>query len=129
MIQTVHEKRTDTDVLSGPAVRAFKDIADRWKLTEADRLRLLAVPRSTYFKWLKDPRPRLPPDVLDRVSYVLGIFKALHILLPPDAADQWLHRPNRAPLFGGEPALKRLLSGHLVDLYRVRQYLDDQRGQ
>jgi hypothetical protein len=63
------------------------------------------------------------------VSYVLGIYKALQILLPQQAAaDAWVRRPNAAPLFGGRPALDRMLSGNVADLYVVRQYLDAQRG-
>ena len=63
------------------------------------------------------------------VSYMLGIFKVLHILLPDeDAADAWVKKPNTAPIFAGKSALNRMLSGHVSDLYVVRQYLDAQRG-
>ena len=68
-------------------------------------------------------------DVLERVSYVLGIYKALQILLPDErAADAWVHQPNTAPLFAGRPALDRMLSGNVADLFVVRSYLDAQRG-
>ena len=68
-------------------------------------------------------------DTLERVSYLLGIFKALHILLPDeDAADAWVKKANTAPIFAGKSALDRMLSGHVSDLYVVRQYLDAQRG-
>ena len=63
------------------------------------------------------------------MSYVLGIYKALQILLPDaEAADAWVRKPNAAPLFGGKPALHRMLSGNVADLYVVRQYLDAWRG-
>ncbi len=53
----------------------------------------------------------------------------MQILLPrPESADTWIRRPNDAPLFGGRPALDRMLSGNVADLYVVRQYLDAQRG-
>lgn len=35
---------------------------------------------------------------------------------------------NAAPLFNGQSALDRLPSGHVADLYVLRQYLDAQRG-
>ena len=71
----------------------------------------------------------LPKDTLERISYILGIFKALQILLPDEkAADAWVKRPNTAVLFAGKSALDRMLSGHVADLYVVRQYLDAQRG-
>jgi hypothetical protein len=71
----------------------------------------------------------LPRDTLERLSYLLGIYKALQLLLPEaQAADEWIRRPNEAPLFGGRSALERMLSGNVADLYLVRQYLDAQRG-
>jgi hypothetical protein len=85
--------------------------------------------RSTYFKWRKEPHVRLPRDTLERLSYLLGIYKALQLLLPnARAADDWIRRPNDAPLFGGKSALDRMLSGNVADLFLVRQYLDAQRG-
>ena len=83
--------------------------------------------RSTYFKWKKDANTVLPKDTLERISYILGIYKALQILLPDEkAADEWVRRPNAAPLFYGQSALDRMLSGQVVDLFVVRQYLDAQ---
>src|SRR5262249_2941314 len=107
--------KNDVATQGGPAMRAFKNNADRWKLTQEERLAVLGgMPPSTYFKWLKEPRPRVTPDTLERISYVLGIFKALHILLPDSDADRWIHRPNRAPLFGGKSAKDKLLSGRML---------------
>jgi hypothetical protein len=73
----------------------------------------------------------LPPqDTLDRISYILGIYKALHILFSDDnRADEWVRRPNNASMFGGMTALQFMLrDGRMVDLFKVRQYLDAQRG-
>ena len=116
--------------LSGPALRSFFRIADLWALPVEEQLILLGLrSRSTYFKWKKDPAVQLPKDTLERISYLLGIYKALQILLPDEhAADTWVRQPNRAPLFGGKSALSRMLSGHVSDLYVVRKYLDAQRG-
>ena len=116
--------------LAGPALRTFFRISDAWGVGADDARRLLgSPPRSTYFAWKKHPPAQLPRDVLERISYVLGIYKALQILLPePSAADGWIRRPNKAPLFGGKPAIDRMLSGNVADLFVVRQYLDAQRG-
>ena len=116
--------------LSGPALRTFFRIADAWKLSPNEARRILGdPPRSTFFLWKRAREGQLSRDALERVSYVLGIYKALQILLPDkDAADTWIRRPNSAPLFGGGPALDRMLSGNVADLYVVRQYLDAQRG-
>ena len=121
---------TDRKGLSGPALRTFLRIADLWGLTIDEQMTLLGVTaRSTFFKWKKDPNATLPKDTLERISYILGIYKALQILLPDEkAADEWVRRPNAASLFGGQSALDRMLSGQVADLFVVRQYLDAQRG-
>jgi len=123
------EPEAPTD-LAPPALRAFFRIAERWQLNTAQQRTLLGnPPSSTFFKWKKEQGGALSRDVLERISYVLGIYKALQILLPePERADRWIHAPNAAPLFGGEPALKRLLAGNVGDLYAVRAYLDAERG-
>lgn len=112
------------------ALRAFFRIADLWKLTVDEQMKLLGLTtRSTFFNWQKDPEVSVPKDTLERISYILGIYGALQILLPNDkAADGWIKRPNANPLFGGKSALDRMLSGQVADLYTVRQYLDAQRG-
>jgi hypothetical protein len=114
----------------GAGLRAFTRIAELWHLSTPEQLSLLGITsRSTYFKWRKEPHPKLPRDTLERLSYLLGIYKALQLLLPDaHAADEWVRRPNDAPLFGGRSALERMLSGNVADLYIVRQYLDAQRG-
>ena len=116
--------------LSGPALRTFFRIADAWRLGVDEARKLLGdPPRSTYFLWKKSGEGQLSRDTLERVSYILGIYKALQILLPQqEAADAWIRKPNAAPPFGGKTALDRMLSGNVADLYVVRQYLDAQRG-
>ena len=117
--------------LAGPALRAFFRIAALWGLDTAQERTLLGhPPPSTFFKWKKDPQAaNVSRDVLERISYVLGIFKALEILFPdPARADAWLRRGNDAPMFGGRSALDRMLSGNVSDLFVVRQYLDGRRG-
>ena len=120
----------DRRTLSGPALRTFFRIAELWDLSTDEQMTLLGVTsRSTFFKWKRAQDITLPKDTLERISYILGIYKALQILLPDErAADAWIRQPNTAPLFGGQSALRRMLSGHVSDLYVVRQYLDAQRG-
>ena len=120
----------DRKGLSGPALRAFFRIAQLWSLSVEEQMTLLGLTaRSTFFKWKKDPNTVLPKDTLERISYILGVYKALQILLPDElAADEWVRRPNAVPLFAGRSALDRMLSGQVADLFVVRQYLDAQRG-
>lgn len=116
--------------LTGPALRAFFELAERWNLRVAEQRKLLGdPPESTFYKWKRERDGALGRDTLERISYLLGIFKALAILFPdPARADAWLRKPNMAPTFGGHSALERILSGNVADLFVVRQYLDAQRG-
>lgn len=124
-------QKVTAEAVSAAAVRAFGNIARLWQLDLDEQLTLLGnPPRSTYYKWKKEPAgAHLGRDTLERVSYILGIYKALQILLPDEnAADNWIRKPNTAPPFGGKSALDRMLSGNVADLYVVRQYLDAMRG-
>ena len=127
---TMPRGMADTKALSGPALRTFFRIAEAWKLSTDEQLMLLGEPsRATFFNWKKSRDVDLYRDTLERISYIVGIYKALQILLPEHAAaDAWVRKPNKAPLFGGKSALERMLSGYVTDLFLVRQYLDAQRG-
>jgi len=117
--------------LSAAGLRAFFNIARDWGLSTDEQMVLLGAPgRSTFFKWKSAPEAAdLKRDTLERLSYLLGIYKALQILLPAaTAADAWVKKPNSAPLFGGKSALDRMLGGNVADLVAVRQYLDARRG-
>lgn len=118
------------------AFKAALSIARLWGLTD-DQLSVLlgGVGRSTIQRWKAQLLERgsiaaeFGPDTLDRVSYLLGIHKALRILLMDDAqADGWVKRPNQGPGFDGKSALDRMLRGRMEDLQYVRRYLDGWRG-
>ncbi len=118
----------DRKGLTGPALRTFFNISKSWGLKEQDEMRLLGLDkRSTLQSWKRGAVAAIPKDALERISYILGIYKGLQILLPA-TADEWVHKPNKNPLFGGRSALDRMTSGNVADLYVVRQYVDAQRG-
>lgn len=125
------EQAPDPRALSAAGLRAFFNIARAWGLNTDEQTVLLGSPgRSTFFKWKAAPeRAELKRDTLERLSYLLGIYKALQILLPDaGAADAWVKKPNAAPPFGGRTVLERMLGGNVGDLMLVRQYLDARRG-
>ena len=59
--------------------------------------------RSTLQTWKRGAVAAIPKDALERISYVMGIYKGLKMLLPR-TADEWVRKPNEAPLFAGRPA-------------------------
>lgn len=120
----------DPEELGATALTAFFSITAAWGLTaEEERTLLGSPPRSTFFKWKSERASKLSSDTLERISYVMGIYKALRILLPTqEAAHAWVKKPNRGRGFGGKSALERMLAGRVIDLADVRRYLDAERG-
>ncbi|MBI3132511.1 MAG: DUF2384 domain-containing protein [Acidobacteria bacterium] len=116
--------------LAGVGLRAFFRMAELWGLGFEEQRILLGSPsRATLHRWRKAPPTGLSRDTLERLSYLLGIWKALKILIPEARqALAWVQKPNGDPLFGGRPPLERLLQGRMVDLADVRRHLDAARG-
>ncbi|MFN7098070.1 MAG: antitoxin Xre-like helix-turn-helix domain-containing protein [Gammaproteobacteria bacterium] len=129
-VNTYIEQRPSEEVIARAALSAFFNIAEKWQLTREEEQVLLGDPaRSTFFKWRKDKNGSLTHDVLERISYVMGIYKALRILLPDEqAANAWIKKPNYTYPFNGQTALEKMLAGNVVDLADVRRYLDAERG-
>lgn len=118
------------DELAGPGLKAFFSITEKWGLNDQQKISLLGNPsRSTFYKWKGQEVKSLTKDQLERISYIVGIHKALRILFSnTESCYRWVTKTNTAPLFGGKSALDRMLSGNVSDLFVVRQYLDAQRG-
>src|SRR5579862_9652619 len=75
--------------LSGSALKGFFRMASRWSLRDEDVRQLLGgVTNGPYYEMKKRPDDRvLDPDTLLRISYLLGIFKALNVLHSRPLAD------------------------------------------
>jgi hypothetical protein len=110
------------------ALEAFFNLAGQWALATEDQITLLGRPsRRTFYRWRAGGVAGLPPDTLERISVLLGVYKALHILLPSrERANAWVKRANAA--FGGRSALEVMRQGRVDDLYQVRRHLDAWRG-
>ena len=111
--------------LSG-ALRTALNILDAWKVSPSDRLALLGCDQETYDRWVRTRElGECFPDTLERLSYLLGIWKALNTLFPdPAAANTWIHRPNTAPEFKGSTPLATMIKGRIEGLSLVRSFLD-----
>lgn len=120
---------TDAD-LSATAMRLFFRLAEAWQLVEEQQRWLLGDPDSDeYEDWRVGSVARLSPPVLERISYLIGIYKALHTLFPVAAqADSWIRRPSSNLAFEGRSALDVMCTEGVEGLALVRGYLGAQLG-
>lgn len=115
--------------LSASALKAFFNLMDRWAIRDEDARGLLGgVSNGPYYTWKKKPERVLSADVLTRISYLIGIFKALNILYGEKLADEWVRLPNTNRIFGGQTPLNYMLRGGVPALQIVRRLLDARRG-
>jgi hypothetical protein len=112
------------------ALEAVFNILAKWECTSEEKIKLLGLTRSTYFKYLKNPSSaNIDVNLLERLSYLLNIHAALRILFTdPDSVYTWIKKTNKAPLFNNKSALDKMLSGYVSDLSDVSRYLNAQRG-
>jgi hypothetical protein len=121
--------RTERERLSRSALMGFFKLAAAWQVRDDDARELLGgLSSSSYYDWKKNPDRVLEVDRITRVSYLLGIYKALHILYGDKLADEWVHLPNTNLVFAGRTPLAYMLAGGLIAMQTVRKLLDARRG-
>jgi hypothetical protein len=115
--------------LSPAALKAFFNIMTRWQVRDEDARALLGgVSNGPFYEMKRDPERTLDTDRLTRVSYLVGIFKALNILHARPLADAWVQLPNRNAVFDGQTPLAYMIRGGLPAMQVVRRLLDARRA-
>jgi len=110
--------------LSPPALKTFFSILDKWEIDGSTGAHLLGgMSRASIFN-LKRSSRTLSQDELMRVSYIIGIYRALHMLFSKALANQWMKRPNDNPIFLGHTPLEYVLQEGIPGLQNVRNLLD-----
>jgi hypothetical protein len=121
--------KAERERLSQSALKGFFKLAAAWKLRDEDARELLGgLSSSAWYEWKKNPDRVLEVDRITRISYLLGIYKALHILYGDQLADEWVSLPNSNRIFGGRTPLAQMLAGGLLAMQTVRKLLDARRG-
>jgi hypothetical protein len=110
--------------LSPSAVSAFLDIMEKWSVQEDARALLGGLSIGQYDEMKKNPEQTLGTDTITRISYLIGIFKALNILYSEQLADAWVQRLNTNRIFGGETPLAYMIKDGLPAMQVVRRLLD-----
>ena len=88
----------------------------------------LTYASSAFYDWKKSPDRLLDVDRITRISFLIGIYKALHILYGDKLADEWVMLPNSNVIFGGQTPLQYMLTRGLIGMQTVRKLLDARRG-
>ncbi|GJJ02151.1 hypothetical protein RugamoR64_26890 [Duganella rhizosphaerae] len=121
--------KSERERLSKAALKGFFKLAAAWKLRDDDARELLGgISSSAYYEWKKNPERTLEVDCITRISYLLGIYKGLHILYGDKLADEWMGLANTNLIFGGRTPLTYIAAGGLPAMQIVRQLLDARRG-
>jgi hypothetical protein len=121
--------RETRERLSPAALKAFFNTMARWKVRDEDaRVLLGGVTNGPFYEMKRHPERTLDADRLTRISYVIGIFKALGVLYSEPLADVWVQRPNTNPLFAGATPLQYMMRGGLPAMQNVRRLLDARRA-
>lgn len=116
--------------LSPSAAKAFFNIMEKWRVKDSDAMALMGGISSGRFYNLKKDSSGvvLDQDKLSRISYIVGIFKALNIMFGEQLADAWIQLPNENRIFGGSAPLQYMKRGGLPAFQIVRRLLDARRG-
>jgi hypothetical protein len=122
-------REEDRKRLSGAATKAFRRIAEAWRLSNAQSAALLGVSGSTWDRIKRGERNEtLSQDQLTRASAVIGLYKGLRLLFADGMADRWPSLQNRGSLFAGNTPVEAMVAGGIPLMLEVRRYIDAVRG-
>ncbi|GBO89132.1 antitoxin Xre-like helix-turn-helix domain-containing protein [Marinobacter salsuginis] len=112
------------------ALKGFFNITREWGCSENEQRILLGdVSRSTLQNWKKLKPIRLNRDVMERISYILGIYKSVGMLYPTkDRAIARMRLGTTDLPFAGKSAMEFMTQGSMRHLQLTRRYFDVQRG-
>lgn len=115
--------------LSATALKAYRRLVGQWDLTGQQAAALLGVSLSTWERLKPDAAEKsLTQDQMTRISALVGIYKALHLLFADGMADRWIQLANTGPLFDRRTPIAAMIEGGIPHMLEVRRYLDAVRG-
>ena len=118
--------KRERERLSPAALKAFFSIVERWSIRDEDARELLGgVSNGPYYQMKKSQAGRtLSADELFRISYLIGIFKALNTLHGQELADRWVRLANSNRIFSGRTPLEFMKKGGQQAMEIVRELLE-----
>ncbi|MCL1068000.1 hypothetical protein L2735_14490 [Shewanella olleyana] len=112
--------------ISKVAISTYVGIMQQWNISGEDQLLLLGFNGDVSTeKLMEPPFSLITPEVLERISFVLKIYKCLQILFPEcEQSNTWIKKANDA--FGGDSALAVILGDRNNGLLKVAEHLINQ---
>jgi len=122
--------REERNRLSPDSLVLFFNIMSKWGVRDEDARELLGgVTNGPFYEMKKNPESKvLSADQLYRISYLVGIYKALNILHGEKLANRWVQLPNANRMFHGSTPLQYMTQGGQSAMQNVRRLLDARRG-
>ncbi|MBE7209928.1 MAG: DUF2384 domain-containing protein [Gluconacetobacter diazotrophicus] len=120
--------------LSPAALDGMVRLAAIWKLSTEECCGLLGdLSERSWFRMKRadgrgERSPALSPDMLTRISVLVGLFKGLRLMFSEELADSWMRLPNNGPLFGGATPLAVAMRRGIPGMLEIRAHVDALRG-
>jgi hypothetical protein len=116
--------------LTPAAMKGFVKLGECWRLTSKQASALLGEgSERTWFRMkAREWDGALSQDALTRISALVGIYKALHLLFSKPLADEWVRIQNSEELFSGRSPLEFMIAGGIPAMLNTRGYVDALRG-
>jgi len=115
------------DALRGHvALKGFFCICTEWRCSDEEAALLLGgVSSETLSRFHTLPYEELEDETLERISLLLGIYKALRALYPTaERANRRIRLPTDDRPFNGQSGFEFMSEGSVEHLRQVRRYFD-----
>ena len=107
---------------------AFFRIMQQWRVSDPVAKDLLGgVSNGVFYDMKKNHERVLDPDTLTRISFLVGIHKALKMLYGEKLAREWVSLANENAIFGGSAPLQYMIRSGIPAMQVVRRLLDARR--
>lgn len=115
----------DWEELIAPALRTYFRLTEEWGLSDQEQSSLLGEPEdANMVLWRQGAVEDVGSEALERISLLLGIYRALHTIFnDQNQANSWPMRNHLSGDWAGTTALAHMLSDGIPGLRRVHAHL------
>lgn len=130
MAPAISAPQKDPKRMAAAGLKAAYSILDKWGCSAEQGQAILALPRSSFFKYRNAPESAsLGRDQLERLSYLVNIHAHLRTIFDnPENVYGFMSMKNDNPFFDGAAPLDIISSGSFASLYETAKRIDALRG-